>query len=44
MNDWLALLLGTVAFGILSLAAMNFWLLRVIHQLEQEVDSLQPPF
>lgn len=44
MNDWIALLLGIVGFGIVSLAGMNFYLLRVIHQLEQEVDSLQPPF
>jgi len=44
MNDWLGLLLGIVAFGILSLGAMNFYLLRVIRELEIENDGLQPPF
>jgi hypothetical protein len=44
MNDWLALLLGIVCLGILSLGAMNFYLLRVIRELEIENEGLQPPF
>jgi hypothetical protein len=44
MNDWIGLLLGIVAFGILSLAVMNFYLLNVIRELEIENEGLQPPF
>jgi hypothetical protein len=44
MNDWLGLLFGIVCIGILSLGAMNFYLLRIIRELEIENDGLQPPF
>lgn len=44
MNEWLLWLLGFVGFGILSLAVINFYLLNVIKQLENEIDELQPPF
>ena len=38
------ILLGIVLIGILSLAAINFYLLSLVRKLEQELDELENPF
>lgn len=40
----LAWLLGVAVFGALALAAISFYLLKVIADLEKEIAELQPPF
>jgi uncharacterized membrane protein YidH (DUF202 family) len=40
----LGILLALVGVCVLALGAINFYLLRIIHKLEAEVDSLQTPF
>lgn len=44
MNAVLAVLFSIIALSVISMAVINFYLIKLVRKLEQEIHELETPF